>query len=89
MTLINCCGQDIDPGVFPGVVHDGDLTGGFILRSGDQDTVVLPPPWSGRIWGRTGCDDYGNCETGACPGGINCTGPAPAGPTLAQFNIDP
>ncbi|KAH9922743.1 thaumatin, partial [Fomitopsis serialis] len=30
----------------------------------------------GRIWGRTGCDASGNCQTGGCSGGENCTAPA-------------
>jgi hypothetical protein len=51
--------------------------------------VTLPANYSGRIWGRTGCDVAGVCATGQCfQGGENCTSPAPAGPTLAQFTIN-
>ena len=88
MQLINNCNQQIDPGFYPKVVHNGAETGGFVMQHGERDSVQLPSHWAGRIWARTGCDDQGDCETGQCPGGIDCNGPAPAGPTLAQFNIN-
>ena len=74
------------PGIFP--ASNGGELGGFELAANEFLTVTLPDGYSGRIWPRTGCDESGNCETGTCQGGINCTSPAAAGPTLAQFTID-
>ena len=90
MNIVNNCGAQIDPAFFPTVQdHDRNPTGGFALPAGEQYTVYLLSGWSGRIWGRTGCDADGNCATGGgCQGGVNCTSPAPGGPTLAQFTID-
>ncbi|EPS97570.1 Osmotin thaumatin-like protein [Fomitopsis schrenkii] len=88
VNVINNCNEQIDPGFFPAVDYDGGKTGGFVLAAHENATVELPSHWAGRIWPRTGCDNEGVCETGSCRGGINCTDPAPAGPTLAQFNID-
>ena len=89
VTVINDCTEQIDPGFFTAVNYDGGVTGGFVLQSHESAVVELPVGWHGRIWPRTGCDDEGICETGTCRVGINCTDPAPAGPTLAQFNIGP
>ncbi|EPS99459.1 Osmotin thaumatin-like protein [Fomitopsis schrenkii] len=86
--LINNCNEQIDPGFYPKVVYNDTETGGFVMQHGERDSVQLPAGWHGRIWARTGCDDEGMCQTGTCPGGIDCDGPSPAGPTLAQFNID-
>ncbi|TFY56025.1 hypothetical protein EVJ58_g7884 [Rhodofomes roseus] len=89
VTLTNNCTYQVDPAFYPAVnASDGSTTGGFPLDSGASANVTLDPTYSGRIWGRTGCDADGNCLTGSCPGGENCTGPAPAGPTLAQFTLD-
>ncbi|EPT03255.1 Osmotin thaumatin-like protein [Fomitopsis schrenkii] len=88
--IVNNCDQQIDPAFFPTVQdHYRNPTGGFELPAGEQYLVYLLSGWSGRIWGRTDCDADGNCATGGgCQGGVNCTSPAPAGPTLAQFTID-
>jgi hypothetical protein len=59
-----------------------------VLASGASQTVTLPSGYSGRAWGRTGCNSAGVCTTGSCSGGVNCTAPAAAGPTLAQFTIN-
>ena len=45
--------------------------GGFCLEAGAQQVLTLPDRWSGRIWGRSGCDASGKCLTGGC-GGIDC-----------------
>lgn len=90
VNIVNNCGEQIDPAFFPTVQdHYRNPTGGFALPAGEQYTVYLLSGWSGRIWGRTDCDADGNCATGGgCQGGVNCTSPAPGGPTLAQFTID-
>ncbi|EPQ60498.1 Osmotin, thaumatin-like protein [Gloeophyllum trabeum ATCC 11539] len=89
VTLTNDCGYQVDPAFFPQVLEGSTSTGGFPLAAGASQTVTLPSDWSGRLWGRTGCNAAGVCATGSCPsGGENCTSPAPTGPTLAQFTIN-
>jgi hypothetical protein len=52
--------------------------GGFQLDAGKTQTLTLANNWGGRFWGRTGCSfngaGAGRCETGDCPGGLNCAG---------------
>ncbi|EIN09642.1 Osmotin thaumatin-like protein [Punctularia strigosozonata HHB-11173 SS5] len=86
ITVVNHCSSAVDPGFFP-AANNGAL-GGFALAAGASQAVTLPSGYSGRAWGRTGCDDAGVCTTGSCSGGVNCTAPAAAGPTLAQFTIN-
>jgi hypothetical protein len=86
ITVVNHCSSSIDPAFFP-AANNGTL-GGFVLAPGASQAVTLPDGYSGRAWGRTGCNSAGVCTTGSCTGGINCTAPAAAGPTLAQFTID-
>ena len=90
MNIVNNCKEQIDPAFYPAVQdHNRNPTGGLELPQGQQYTVYLLSGWSGVIWPRTGCDADGNCATGGgCQGGVNCTSPAPGGPTLAQFTID-
>ncbi|GJJ13035.1 hypothetical protein Clacol_007284 [Clathrus columnatus] len=64
---------------------------GWMAPSGSSRTLQVPDNWtSGRMWGRTGCDNEGNCESGSCIGGIECdpnvgTGDAPA--SLAEWSL--
>ncbi|KIP03179.1 hypothetical protein PHLGIDRAFT_252913 [Phlebiopsis gigantea 11061_1 CR5-6] len=85
INVVNHCSASIDPAFFPAA--SGGV-GGFALASGASRSVTLPSGYSGRAWGRTGCDSSGSCTTGSCSGGVNCTAPAAAGPTLAQFTIN-
>ena len=88
LTLVNNCKAQIDPAFYPAVQdHDRNPKGGFELAAGQQYTTYLLSGWKGDIWGRTGCDANGYCETGSCAGGVSCDGDAPDGVTLAQFNI--
>lgn len=86
MVVVNHCNATIDPAFFPAA--DSGATGGFTLGTGASHSVTLPSGYSGRAWGRTGCNAAGSCTTGTCTGGVNCTAPAAAGPTLAQFTIN-
>lgn len=44
--------------------------------------------WSGNIWGATGCDERGVCETAICNNGHCPTYEGPVGPvTLAEFTL--
>ncbi|TFK56566.1 Osmotin thaumatin-like protein [Heliocybe sulcata] len=88
VTILNNCSYQVDPAFFPVVTENGASTGGFPLAAGASQAVTLPANYSGRIWGRTGCDSAGQCTTGTCPGGESCIDPAPTGPTLAQITLD-
>ncbi|KAJ4772488.1 hypothetical protein LUZ62_017252 [Rhynchospora pubera] len=87
-TIINECKQTIWPAVTPGEQFEG---GGFALKSGQSRIFTAPVGWSGRIWGRTGCnfdqDGNGTCETGSCGSALKCgaSGKPPA--TLAEFTL--
>ncbi|KAJ7889041.1 Osmotin thaumatin-like protein [Mycena leptocephala] len=89
VSVVNNCTQQVDPAFTPQVLLGGAPTGGFPLAAHLTQVVTFPANYSGRAWGRTGCDARGVCTTGQCfTGGENCTSPAPAGPTLAQFTIN-
>lgn len=87
-TIINNCKETIWPGVFPGANFNG---GGFELKPGQSIVYTAPVSWSGRIWGRTGCNfdknGNGSCQTGACGITLKCgtSGETPA--TLAEFTL--
>ncbi|CAL5327255.1 unnamed protein product [Camellia sinensis] len=87
-TLINDCKETIWPAITPGENFNG---GGFALKSGQSIVSTAPVGWSGRIWGRTGCnfDKNGNgmCQTGGCGTSLKCTafGEPPA--TFAEFTL--
>ena len=91
LTLVNNCKAQIDPAFYPEVQdHDRNPKGGFELAAGQQYTYTayLLSGWKGNVWGRTDCDANGSCSTGTCSGGVSCSGDAPSGVTLTQFNID-
>ncbi|XP_004292680.1 PREDICTED: thaumatin-like protein-like [Fragaria vesca subsp. vesca] len=87
-TIVNNCKETIWPAVFPGENFNG---GGFPLKPGQAIVFTAPVSWSGRIWGRTGCnfDKNGNgtCQTGACGSSLKCgaSGKPPA--SLAEFTL--
>ncbi|KAL6217165.1 hypothetical protein ACLB2K_010382 [Fragaria x ananassa] len=87
-TIVNNCKETIWPAVFPGENFNG---GGFPLKPGQAIVFTAPVSWSGRIWGRTGCnfDKNGNgtCQTGACGSSLKCgaSGNTPA--SLAEFTL--
>jgi hypothetical protein len=88
-TIINQCKKDIWPAVTPGESFGG---GGFALRPGQSIVFTAPVGWSGRVWGRTGCDfdpaGNGTCETGACGSSLQCASSSGATPaSLAEFTL--
>ncbi|RZC14825.1 pathogenesis-related protein 5-like [Glycine soja] len=90
-TIENRCSYTVWPGTIAGngaaVLGDG----GFPLPTGTSVRLAAPAGWSGRFWGRTGCnfDDagIGKCLTGDCAGGMKCTGGGVPPVTLAEFTI--
>ena len=94
MVFINQCKQTVWVGAYgaPAVPENG----GFRLDAGQRRTITVPNNvmWTGRFWGRTGCqfDGAGNgtCATGDCGARERCggsTGKTPA--TLAEFTFHP
>ncbi|KAL2348615.1 hypothetical protein Fmac_002615 [Flemingia macrophylla] len=89
-TFVNKC----DYTVWPGILGTPDLgTTGFELSKGSSRSFQAPTGWSGRFWGRTGCqfDSSGNgtCATADCGSGqVNCNGAGASPPaTLAEFTL--
>lgn len=87
-TLVNYCKETIWPGI---TRSDNNSGNGFTLKPGESTIYTAPSNWSGRIWGRTGCnfDNNGNgkCQTGSCGTNINCTGPGNPPATIADFTL--
>ncbi|KAJ9673686.1 hypothetical protein PVL29_023318 [Vitis rotundifolia] len=87
-TITNDCKETIWPAVFPGEYFDG---GGFALKTGQSRVFTAPLSWSGRIWGRTGCNfdktGSGNCQTGSCGDNIKCSASGKTPATLAEFTL--
>uniref|UniRef100_A0A1I7TX80 Thaumatin-like protein n=1 Tax=Caenorhabditis tropicalis TaxID=1561998 RepID=A0A1I7TX80_9PELO len=86
ITIYNKCSFTIWPGILgPGNPSEG----GFRLDTGDRKTIQVDDYWSaGRIWARTGCDEYFNCETGFCRNSEQCNGAEGFPPaSLAEFSL--
>ncbi|KAI3669447.1 hypothetical protein L6452_40682 [Arctium lappa] len=89
-TFLNKC----DYTVWPGLLGTPALeTTGFELSNGKSRSLQAPAGWSGRFWGRTGCNfdgsGHGSCATGDCGSGqMECNGAGAAPPaTLAEFTL--
>jgi len=84
-TVINRCSETI----WAGTYGDDDIPAGgnFRLLPNEQRSFTAIRGWtSGRIWGKTGCDNTGrNCATGEAPQGGRTTLQAV---TLAEFGLD-
>ncbi|XP_048232340.1 pathogenesis-related thaumatin-like protein 3.5 isoform X2 [Ricinus communis] len=87
-TIINYCKETVWPGITPG---ENFNEGGFPLKPGQSIVFNAPVGWSGRIWGRTGCnfDKNGNgtCQTGACGTSLKCSGAGQTPASLAEFTL--
>lgn len=89
-TFVNKC----DHTVWPGILGTPKLdTTGFELTKDTSRSFQAPTGWSGRFWGRTGCnfDDSGSgsCATADCGSGqMECNGGGAEPPaTLAEFTL--
>jgi Thaumatin family len=93
LALFNKCGETVWPGIQPGAGHPILARGGLELRPGQATSLRLPPGWSGRVWGRQGCQfnpttSTGKCATGDCGGQLYCNGIGGAPPaTLAEITL--
>eukprot|EP00252_Welwitschia_mirabilis_P003169 TRINITY_DN13257_c0_g1_i1.p1 TRINITY_DN13257_c0_g1~~TRINITY_DN13257_c0_g1_i1.p1 ORF type:complete len:246 (+),score=-32.41 TRINITY_DN13257_c0_g1_i1:75-740(+) len=91
-TLENHCGETIWPGILTGGGGAPVAGGGLSLPAGSSSQVTVPGSWSGRFWGRTGCNfdgsGAGTCSTGDCGQGLQCGSAGGAPPvTLAEFTV--
>ncbi|KAF7130624.1 hypothetical protein RHSIM_Rhsim10G0211200 [Rhododendron simsii] len=89
-TFVNKC----DFTVWPGILGTPTLdTTGFELTKGSSQSYQAPTGWSGRFWGRTGCNfdgsGHGLCATADCGSGqVECNGAGATPPaTLAEFTL--
>ncbi|KAF5740743.1 hypothetical protein HS088_TW11G00821 [Tripterygium wilfordii] len=90
-TLQNQCSYTIWPGTLSGNGLNALGDGGFVLPPGSQLQFPAPPGWSGRFWGRTGCNfdasGTGKCITGDCDGFLKCNGGGTPPVSLAEFTL--
>lgn len=93
LALFNKCPETVWPGIQPGAGHPVLARGGLELRPGQATSLRLPAGWSGRVWGRQGCQfnaatGTGKCATGDCGGQLYCNGIGGATPaTLAEITL--
>ncbi|KAI4316945.1 hypothetical protein L6164_024869 [Bauhinia variegata] len=93
-TLVNKCDYTVWPGILANAGSSTLESTGFELQSGGSRSFQAPPNWSGRFWGRTGCNfdqntGQGSCATGDCGSNqIECNGAGASPPaSLAEFAI--
>lgn len=92
-TFTNKCDFTVWPGILASAGSPKLDSTGFELAKGSSRSFQAPTGWSGRFWGRTGCNfdgsGHGSCSTGDCGSGqleCNVAGAAPPA-TLAEFTL--
>ncbi|ONH97090.1 hypothetical protein PRUPE_7G169500 [Prunus persica] len=92
-TFTNKCDFTVWPGILASAGTPKLDSTGFELAKGSTRSFQAPTGWSGRFWGRTGCNfdgsGHGSCSTGDCGSGqLECNGAGAAPPaTLAEFTL--
>ncbi|KAF8405390.1 hypothetical protein HHK36_010295 [Tetracentron sinense] len=92
-TFVNRCEYTVWPGILANAGSPRLDSTGFELTKGTYRSFQAPTGWSGRFWGRTGCNfdgsGQGSCTTGDCGSGqVECNGAGAAPPaTLAEFTL--
>ncbi|CAL2274048.1 unnamed protein product [Prunus armeniaca] len=92
-TFTNKCDFTVWPGILASAGSPKLDSTGFELAKGSSRSFQAPTGWSGRFWGRTGCNfdgsGHGSCSTGDCGSGqLECNGAGAAPPaTLAEFTL--
>ncbi|KAG2323348.1 hypothetical protein Bca4012_058838 [Brassica carinata] len=91
-TVVNLCNYTVWPGLLSGAGTASLPTTGFSLNSSESRVISIPASWSGRIWGRTLCNQNPTtgkftCVTGDCGSSkIECSGAGGKPPaTLADL----
>ncbi|XP_052621632.1 LOW QUALITY PROTEIN: thaumatin-like protein [Lactuca sativa] len=92
-TFENRCAMTIWPAIQPSAGRPLLMKGGLELKPQESTNVTAPIGWSGRFWGRSGCNfnnhGEGTCETGDCANGLYCNGAGGQPPaSLAEFTLD-
>ncbi|GMH25168.1 hypothetical protein Nepgr_027011 [Nepenthes gracilis] len=93
-TFVNKCEYTVWPGIQAGAGSPNLDSTGFELTTGSSSSFQAPAGWSGRFWGRTGCNfdqsGHGSCATADCGSGqIECNGAGADPPaTLAEFTLN-
>ncbi|CAA7022099.1 unnamed protein product [Microthlaspi erraticum] len=94
-TVVNQCSYTVWPGLLSGAGTAQLPTTGFSLNSSEARVISMPASWSGRIWGRTLCNQNATtgkftCVTGDCGSSkIECSGAGGIPPaTLAEFTLN-
>ncbi|XP_023641781.1 thaumatin-like protein 1 [Capsella rubella] len=94
-TVVNQCSYTVWPGLLSGAGTAALPTTGFSLNSAESRLISMPAAWSGRIWGRTLCNQNEttgrfSCVTGDCGSSqIECSGAGANPPaTLAEFTLN-
>ncbi|KAJ7978602.1 Thaumatin [Quillaja saponaria] len=91
--FVNRCDYTVWPGILANAGSPRLDSTGFELPKETSRSFQAPTGWSGRFWGRTGCNFYGSglgsCLTGDCGSGqVECNGAGAAPPaTLAEFTL--
>ncbi|KAK4765778.1 hypothetical protein SAY86_026868 [Trapa natans] len=91
--LVNKCDFTVWPGILSSAGSPNLGSTGFELRKGGSRSFQTPTGWSGRFWGRSGCEfdssGRGSCATGDCGSGeVECNGAGATPPaTLAEFTL--
>lgn len=92
-TFVNKCDYTVWPGILSSAGSPKLESTGFQLTKSTSRSFQAPTGWSGRFWGRTGCNfdgsNRGSCATGDCGSGtIECNGAGATPPaTLAEFTL--
>eukprot|EP01018_Ginkgo_biloba_P038872 Gb_39066 [translate_table: standard] len=91
-TVVNKCAHTVWPGVLTGSGGAVLGEGGFTLEPGKSLAITAPGGWSGRFWGRTGCNfdasGAGSCTTGDCGKVLKCNHAGGVPPvSLAEFTL--
>ena len=92
-TFVNRCDYTVWPGILANAGSPRLDTTGFELPKETSRSFQAPTGWSGRFWGRTGCNfdgsGSGSCLTADCGSGqVECNGLGAAPPaTLAEFTL--
>lgn len=79
--------------IWPGTLNNPGYAlpegGGFKLDAHQTRSFNVADTWGGRVWGRTGCNAQGHCETGDCGNKIACGGAGGVPPvSLAEIKFD-
>ncbi|XP_043712144.1 thaumatin-like protein 1 [Telopea speciosissima] len=92
-TFVNKCDYTVWPGILANAGSPRLDSTGFELPKDTFRAFQAPTGWSGRFWGRTGCNfdatGQGTCSTGDCGSDqVECNGAGAAPPaTLAEFTL--